>query len=66
MEGRLELLSEHSIPPSRKKRKRSETPPDQITSRDEAKYIKQEGRTAKRIAEGDSDYERALVKYSSE
>ena len=66
MEGRPELLSEHSIPPSLKKRKRSETPPDQITSGDEAKYTEQEGRAAKRMAEGDSDYEHASVKYSSE
>jgi hypothetical protein len=66
MEGRSESLSEHSIPPGLKKRKRSETPPDQMTSGDEAKYVEKEGRAAKRMAEGDSDYENASVKSLSE
>jgi hypothetical protein len=64
MEGQSESLSEHFIPPGLKKRKRSETPPDQITSGDEAKYVEQEGRAAKRTAESDSDYENASVKSS--
>jgi alkylated DNA nucleotide flippase Atl1 len=34
-------LGKHSIAPGLKKRKRSETPPEQIASGDEAKYVGQ-------------------------
>ena len=50
MVGQLESLGEHSIAPGLKKRKRSETPPNQITSGDEAGYVKQEERAAKHMA----------------
>ncbi|KAF2788691.1 hypothetical protein K505DRAFT_366255 [Melanomma pulvis-pyrius CBS 109.77] len=66
MVGRLESLGEHSIAPGLKKRKRSETPTDQITSGDEATYVRQEERAAKRMAKDDSDYEDTSVKSSSE
>jgi hypothetical protein len=49
-------LSKHSIAPGVKKRKRSETPPEEIASSDEARYAGQEERAAKRIADYDSDY----------
>ncbi|CAI6226660.1 unnamed protein product [Periconia digitata] len=52
----VELLGEHALPPEIKKRKRSETPPEEINSSDEARYVEQEERAAKRIAESDSDY----------
>ena len=42
MVGQLESLGEHLIAPGLKKRKRSETPSDQITSGDEARYVEQE------------------------
>lgn len=51
------LLSKDLIAPGIKKRKRSETPEDRIASGDEAWYVKQEERTAKRIAGDDPDYE---------
>ncbi|KAF2466100.1 uncharacterized protein BDR25DRAFT_336652 [Lindgomyces ingoldianus] len=50
-------LSKDLLPVGVKKRKRSETPPEEIASTDEARYVEQEERAAKRIAEGDSDYE---------
>lgn len=59
--ARLESLSEDSIAPELKKRKRPKTPPDQITSGDKAKYVRLEERAAKRVAEDDSDYEDALI-----
>ena len=65
MVGQLESLGEHSIASRLKKRKRSETPPDQITSSDEAKYVKQEERAAKRMADDDRDYENTSIKSSS-
>ena len=55
MIGQLDLLGEHAIAPRLKKRKQSETPPNQITSSDKAGYIKQEERAAKRIAENNSN-----------
>lgn len=55
MVRRSESLGEHSIGPGVKKRKRSETPPEEITSGDESRYIDQEERVAKRIADGDPD-----------
>jgi len=65
MAGPLESLGEHSIAPGLKKRKRSETPPDQITSGDEARYVKQEERAAKRMADDDPDYENTSMGSSS-
>src|SRR5689334_4961606 len=50
-------LGKHSIAPMVKKRKRSETPPEEITSSDEARYTEQEEREAKRVADSDPDYE---------
>jgi len=58
--ARLESLSEDSIAPELKKRKRLKTTPDQITSGDDAKYVGLEERAAKRVAKDDSDYEDAL------
>ncbi|KAF2105498.1 hypothetical protein BDV96DRAFT_509271 [Lophiotrema nucula] len=62
----LKSLSKHSLAPGLKKRKRSETPEDQITSDDEARYAQQEERAAKRMAQEDSDYEDAPMEGSSE
>jgi hypothetical protein len=59
-------LSRDLLPVGVKKRKRSETPPEEIASADEARYVEQEERAAKRIAEGDSDYEGISAKSSSE
>ncbi|KAI9857472.1 MAG: hypothetical protein M1813_008222 [Trichoglossum hirsutum] len=50
-------LVKHSIFPEVKKRKRSETPLERMASDDEAEYVKQEERAAKRIADNDLDYE---------
>ncbi|KAF2787667.1 hypothetical protein K505DRAFT_316306 [Melanomma pulvis-pyrius CBS 109.77] len=50
-------LSKDPIPPGVKKRKRSETPPEEIASGDEARYVEEEKRAAKRIADDDLDYE---------
>jgi len=66
MAGRLESLGEHSLAPGLKKRKRSETPPDEIASSDEAIYAEQEERTAKRMLQEDSDYEGSPIQDSSE
>lgn len=55
MIGRSESLGAHSIGPGVKKRKRSETPPEEITSGDKSRYTEQEKRVAKRMADGDSD-----------
>lgn len=57
MAGRSESLGEHLIGPGIKKRKRSRTPPEEITSGDEARYLEQEARAAKRMTEGDPNYE---------
>ncbi|PVH92418.1 hypothetical protein DM02DRAFT_733711 [Periconia macrospinosa] len=60
-------LGQHSIGPGVKKRKRSETPPEEITAGDEARYIEREERAAKRLAQNDPDYEdRLSTKSSSE
>jgi hypothetical protein len=64
--ARLESLSEDSIAPGLKKRKRSETPSEHITSGDEAGYAEQEQKIAKRLAQEDSDYESPSMKSSSE
>lgn len=50
-------LSKDALAPGVKKRKRSITPPEEITSEDEAKYIEQEKRVAKHTARDDLDYE---------
>jgi hypothetical protein len=63
---KLGSLGKHSISPGLKKRKRSETPPDQIAPEDEARYIKQEERAAKRVAEDDPDYDDTSINRSSE
>lgn len=62
-----ETLGQHSIAPGVKKRKRSETPPEEITAGDEARYKKREERAAKRSAQNDPDYEdTSSMKSSSE
>ena len=53
---RLESLSRSLIAPGLRKRKRSETPPEQITSSDEARYTEQEERVARRMEDNDPDY----------
>ena len=58
----LRSLSKYSIAPGIKKRKRSETPPEQIASEDEAIYVEQEQRTVKRLAANDPDYENISMK----
>ncbi|KAF2004129.1 hypothetical protein P154DRAFT_519687 [Amniculicola lignicola CBS 123094] len=55
-------LSKDSLAPGIKKRKRSQTPPEEITSGDEARYVEQEERAAKRMADDDSDYESTLIR----
>ena len=61
----LGSLGKHSIAPGLKKRKRSETPPEQIASGDEARYVEQEQRTAKRMADDDPDYENTSIRSAS-
>ena len=53
---RTESLSQDPVPSSVKKRKRSETPPENLVSSDEAKFVHLEKRTAKRIAENNPNY----------
>jgi len=53
---RLGSLGMHLIAPGLRKRKRSETPPEQITTSDEARYIEQEKRVARRMEDNDPDY----------
>ena len=55
IQGRKALIRD--CLPGVKKCKRSETPPEWIASDDEAWYIEQEKRAAKRVAEDDPDYE---------
>jgi len=50
-------LGKHSIPPRVKKRKRSETTPEQIDSGDEVRHVEQAERAAKRMADDDPDYD---------
>ena len=50
------MLVKHSILSGVKKCKRSETPPERMASDDKAKYIKQEERVAKHMADNDLDY----------
>jgi hypothetical protein len=49
-----------------KKRKRAETPPEQIASGDEEKYVQQETRAAKRMADEDPDYASMKSSFSDE
>lgn len=44
------------LPPGVKKRQRSETPPEELASEDEAKFAEQEERAAKRAARDDNNY----------
>lgn len=53
---KLGSLGQHVIAPGVKKRKRSETPPEEITADDEARYTEREERTAKRLAQADPDF----------
>ncbi|KAF2229878.1 hypothetical protein EV356DRAFT_561859 [Viridothelium virens] len=57
---REQSLIKHSFAHEVKKRKRSETPPEEFGSSDEARYIEQEQRAAKRTADHDSNYEDTL------
>ncbi|KAF1346434.1 hypothetical protein EJ07DRAFT_185554 [Lizonia empirigonia] len=59
-------LVRHSIPAGVKKRKRSVTPPEVMVSGDEARYVKEEEREAKRAAGNDSDYENTSSRSLSE
>lgn len=51
-----EARSRHRIRPGLIKRKRSETPPEDILSGDEAGYLEQEDKAAKRAALDDADF----------
>jgi hypothetical protein len=51
-----QAMFEVPLPDGINKRKRSETPAEEIRSEDEAKYVEQERRAAKR-ADHDADYE---------
>ncbi|KAF7513922.1 hypothetical protein GJ744_006536 [Endocarpon pusillum] len=53
---RVQSLGKHTIAREVKKRKRSETPPEEIRSGDEAWYIEQEKEHSERTADQDSDY----------
>jgi len=53
---RVQSLYKHTVAHEVKKRRRSETPPEEIRSGDEARYIEQEKRAAKRTADHDDDY----------
>lgn len=59
-------LVRHSIPAGVKKRKRSVTPPEVMVSGDEARYVKEEEREAKRAAGNGSDYENTSSRSLSE
>jgi hypothetical protein len=52
----LGSLGKHFVSPSIKKRKRSETPPEEIGSGDEAQYIQQERKVPKCLEDDDCDY----------
>ena len=49
-------LGQNLIAPGLRKRKRSETPPEEITPGDEAKYIEREKKVARRMEDDDPDY----------
>ncbi|KAF2454277.1 hypothetical protein BDY21DRAFT_423847 [Lineolata rhizophorae] len=59
-------LSKDQLAPGVKKRKRLETPPEEVTSEDEAVYAEQEERAAKRTADSDPDYQDTSTKSSLE
>jgi hypothetical protein len=54
--GGVESLGEHSLRPGIKKRKKLKIPPEELKSSNEEKYIEQEKRDAKRIADDDCGY----------
>ncbi|KAI9770759.1 MAG: hypothetical protein M1840_003009 [Geoglossum simile] len=55
------MLVKNSLPPGMKKRKRSRTPPDKMTSDDEAKYVEREQKVAKCMSDDDPDYEQTSM-----
>ena len=57
-----ESLGKHSIGPGVKKRKRSPTPQEEITSSDEARYAEREERAVKHMADDDPDYEDTSIR----
>jgi hypothetical protein len=58
-------LGKHVFAMEVKKRKRSETPPEEIRAGDEARYAKEEERAAKRV-DHDVDYEQSSTKSLSD
>jgi hypothetical protein len=58
-------LGKHVFAMEVKKRKRSETPPEEIRADDEVRFAKQEERTAKRV-DYDLDYEKSSTKSLSD
>jgi hypothetical protein len=58
-------LGKHVFAMEVKKRKRSETPPEEIRVGDEARYAKEEERAAKRV-DHDVDYEQSSTKSLSD
>jgi hypothetical protein len=62
---RFGLLGKHPVAPGLKKRKRLETPPEQITSGDETRFLEHEQRAAKRMEDDDPDYENPSTTSSS-
>ncbi|KAK4981164.1 hypothetical protein LTR66_001493 [Elasticomyces elasticus] len=60
-----ELLGKHTIPSGIRKRKRSETPAEEVDSGDEARFHEQEQKAAKRAAINDPDYETISTKSGS-
>ena len=61
----LGSLGKHSIAPGLKKRKRLETPPEQIASGDEARYVEQEQKADKGVEDDDPDYKNTSMKSTS-
>ena len=62
-----ESLGKHFIARGIKKRRRSETPLEEIVSGDEIRYMELEDRAVKRTADNDPDYEdTSSVKSSSQ
>jgi len=53
-------LGKHSVAPGIKKRKRPETPPEEIASGDEARFMEQERKVAKRMEAQDFSYDDTL------
>ena len=50
-------LGKHLVAPGIKKRKRSETPPEEIASGDEARYVERERKVARRTEAQDLRFE---------